>query len=327
MRATIATYARDAEVFSIAARDPDGRIVGGALFQRTGGTVQFLGSEPCDYLDVVVDRSLHPSLAATCKRQILRSAFLDRGTPRALHLVKLPLDERTPEVLAQRFEDVHVVALRTWPAPTMDMDNVQAALRSKNVKRCENRLKRNGSVECQTYLDTGEVHARLPALFDQHVRRWQGTTSPSLFENEVDREFYRRLTTELAGTGKLRYTELRLDGKLMAAHYGFFDAGRFVWYKPSYEPTMAELSPGVVLLARLMERAAEESAAELDFTIGDESFKSRYATRERAVVDLLLTRSWAVANGKRLWLSKRDEVKKILDRFGMLTAVKRLLRR
>lgn len=325
MRAAWATYAKHCVIFSITAEDDNGKLLGGGLFQQKGDSVQFLGTGPCDYLDVLVDRTLGESLSQVCKQTILRKAFVGRGRVRELHLKNVTFENRTPQELGRRFDDIHVIAVRSCPAPTMDMSATQEVLRSKSVRRRETRMRRQGRIECQTYVNADDILPRLPEFFDQHVRRWRGTDSPSLFENDIDREFYYRLTLELGGTGLLRYTELRLDDKLAAAHFGFFDAGRFIWYKPSFEPAMAHLSPGVVLLARLIERAILDQADEFDFTIGDEPFKSRYATRQRAVVDLVLTRSACAAIRKRLSLAVLGAMKRMLSAAGMLEYVSGIL--
>jgi CelD/BcsL family acetyltransferase involved in cellulose biosynthesis len=316
-------------VLAIAADGPEGAgewIAGGAfMLNRTRG--EFCGSGPCDYLDVVVDRRVGPREAAGLKRGIVQAVCGALGRGGELRLGNVPVESGTPEALASSDEGLHSTVLRSHPAPTLDLEGAAKVLGSKHVRRCENRLRRSGDATCRTFCEVSEVLPRLDAFFDQHVRRWSGTPSPSLFESEENRDFYRRLTRELSETGVLRFTELRLDGVLAAAHYGFCDGGRYVWYKPSYEPRMAELSPGVALIARLVQRALEEGASELDFTIGDEAFKERYATRRREVVDVAATRSRLRAARLRTTLALRNGVKAGLRGVGALEAARRLLGR
>lgn len=304
-----------------------GEWIAAGAFLVDGMRGEFCGSGPCDYLDVVVDRRAGPAAAAGLKRAIVQAACSALGRGGELRLKNLPVESGTPEALTSSSVGLQSVVLRTCSAPTLDLDGAPKVLASKSLRRCENRLRRSGVVTCETYCQAADVLPRLDPFFDQHVRRWSGTKSPSPFETAEGREFYRRLTEELSGTGVLRFTELRLDGVLAAAHYGFCDAGRYVWYKPSYEPKMAELSPGVVLIARLVQRALEEGASELDFTIGDEAFKERYATRRREVVDIASTRSRLRAARLRSSLAVRNGVKAGLRGVGVLDAARRLLGR
>jgi CelD/BcsL family acetyltransferase involved in cellulose biosynthesis len=138
-------------------------------------------------------------------------------------------------------------------------------------------------VEVRHHERARDVLPRLDAFFDQHVRRWEATPHPSLFLEERHRTFYRDLTTALDGTGRLRFAELLLDGSPVASHHGFMLAGRFLYYKPTFELARARWSPGQVLLRRLIARAAEEGATEFDFGLGDEDYKRRYATRRRVL--------------------------------------------
>lgn len=317
MRACVARPGEMGRFVSASVADAGNRWVAGGLLRVEGHRAEFLGTGPGDYLDVAVDRSVDEATAGELKRAIVL-AVLESCDVTEVHLKNLPSEQGTVAVLGNGFRGVHVARLRSGPAPTMDIDGADAVLKSKSVRRCENRLRKQGTVTCETFRVAEEILPRLDEFFDQHVRRWGGRRSPSLFESAESRELYRRLTTELAESGVLRFTEIRLSGKLAAAHYGFFDAGRFVWYKPTYEPAMAELSPGVVLIANLVRLAVEEGAKELDFTIGDEAFKSRYATREREVVDLLATKSWSRASRQRMLLAGRRRLKAGLTKIGVI---------
>ena len=59
--------------------------------------------------------------------------------------------------------------------------------------------------------------------------------------------------------------------------------GIFLWYKPSFAVDLAQRSPGEVLLRRLLLQAMEENARMFDFGLGDEAFKSRFATQVNTV--------------------------------------------
>jgi CelD/BcsL family acetyltransferase involved in cellulose biosynthesis len=134
----------------------------------------------------------------------------------------------------------------------------------------------------------------LAEFFAQHIARWEKTDHPSQFRDPKQESFYRAMVAAIDPLGATRFTEVRVAGRLVASHLGFFHAGRFTWYKPTYDPELAKISPGETLLKRLIDQAMREGASEFDFTIGDEAFKTRFATRTRTIADIYVTRSrWA----------------------------------
>ena len=56
-----------------------------------------------------------------------------------------------------------------------------------------------------------------------------------------------------------------------------------MWYKPSFAIDLARHSPGEALLRQLLLAAIEEKACAFDFGLGEEAFKSRFATGIRYV--------------------------------------------
>jgi CelD/BcsL family acetyltransferase involved in cellulose biosynthesis len=268
-----------------------GRLIGAAVFAEAGGVLEFAGRGPSDYCDVVVAGDLEVAERRRLTTSLISAAV---GAVRGFkwsRLSNVRVDSLTPEVVLGPGSGVFATEERRIPAPAMDMAVVEERLAKKSLRRHEKGLAKRGALVVETHRRAERILPELDDFFDQHVRRWRGTEWPSQFRSPSQRDFYRRFTERLDETGVLRFTTVKLDGRLIAAHYGFLHAGRFVWYKPTYEPELAKLSPGEVLLKRLFELARDEQAHEFDFTIGDEAFKLRFATLTRQVVDLHLTRS------------------------------------
>jgi CelD/BcsL family acetyltransferase involved in cellulose biosynthesis len=326
MRAALAVGQGKHEFMSVSVSNAAGQWIAGGLFRCLGKRAEFLGASWGDYLDVVVDRSIGAAEAAELKMKILTSVLSASNGPTEVLLRNVPTENATASAWERCSAPLYALDVRSGPAPTLEMTNAEQVLNSKNIRRCENRVRRHGDVTCLTYRTAEEILPRLEPFFEQHVRRWQGSGTPSLFEKDCHREFYERLTIELSCTGTLRFTEIRFGDRLAAAHYGFMDAGRFIWYKPTYEPALSELSPGVVLLARLVRQALEENARELDFTIGNEAFKDRYATRKREVVDYLVTNSLLCHAQRKMTLSARRAGVGALKRLGLFERAKSVLR-
>lgn len=249
-----------------------------------GGMGFFVGSGGSDYLDFVGDPGgpelLAEVLAAARERVPGFVGFRFYLVPDAS-----PTGERL--AAAARLLGLRFFAEEEMPAPALDAGEGGAALRAaagkESLVRREKWFRREGKLDVLHLRAAKEVLPRLDAFFAQHVERWAGTDSPSLFLDERQRGFYRRLAGALGATGALRFTALEWNGEPIAFHFGFRHRGAFLWYKPSFAIRHAKRSPGEVLLRALLLAAADEGARVFDFGIGDEPFKARFANRRRLV--------------------------------------------
>ncbi len=302
-----------------------GKLIGAAAFQENRGVITFVGNERSDYLDFVLPVDLDSRSASEVVQALL--AVAQQATPgfRCFVLRRIPVENGTPTRL-ETGSRYFATLLDTIIAPSMDMSAADEKLRKKSLRRHERILDRLGELTTRTFTRADEILPRLDEFFDQHARRWQATPYPSLFLDPVNREFYQQVTRNLDSTTWLRFTEMRLDQRLVAAHFGFFHAGRFIWYKPSFEPELARYSPGEVLLKRLIECAQSDGASEFDFTIGDESFKRRFATKIREVAEFHITDSRVRATSQRIRQHLRHRIRRTLDT-ERLNQLKRRIRR
>jgi len=270
------------------------RLVGAAVLQEQGGLITFGAADRADYGDLLIDRDLHPELQREVACQLLQCAQ-QAASRSAFMFDKVPSESRSMELLATLQPGFYCVPLQQLPAPRMDMSVVDERLKKKSLKRHENGLKRMGEVTFTTHSEARDILPKLEAFFAQHVERWRDTPSPSLFNDQRNREFYVELTRQMDGSGVLRYSELTLDGALVAVHFGFLFGGAFIWYKPAFDVAYAKNSPGEVLISNLLRQAKSDGADIFDFTIGGEAFKYRFATSDPTVTRLYLTDSRAQA--------------------------------
>ena len=292
-----------------------GQLIAAAAFQISQGVVQFAGTGPSDYSDFIVRASLDDGLHANVTQRLLD--LVRRKTPRfrCFKLGRIQPDSKTLRAIRWPGSEFYSTEIGHVTAPYMEMSLVDDRLRKKSLRRHERGLERRGALACETFVASEDVVPQLDEFFfDQHVRRWRTAGIESLFNSETSREFYRRVSRRLGPTGQVRFTTIRLAGEPVAAHFGFLQAKRFIWYKPSFEPMLAKLSPGEVLIKRLLEQAKVEGATEFDFTVGDEPFKFRFASGARRVVYLHVTDSRLGALARRGRSLAGTTVRKLLSR-------------
>jgi CelD/BcsL family acetyltransferase involved in cellulose biosynthesis len=102
-------------------------------------------------------------------------------------------------------------------------------------------------------------------------------------------------------------------------HFGFEYGGRITWYKPAFDVAYADYSPGEVLMKYLLEYALQRKVAELDFTIGAEPYKYRYANHTGANYAVRVFRQEHAFHLTRLVLNAR----RLVERFPAARRVAR----
>ena len=75
-------------------------------------------------------------------------------------------------------------------------------------------------------------------------------------------------------------------GSPVAAAFGFVDANAFYLYNSAYVEDAADVSPGIVLLALMIERSIDGGLRRFDFLKGDERYKYRLGAVDRPLTVL-----------------------------------------
>ena len=281
------------------AAERDGRIVALAPLFTEAGMVYFVGSGGSDYLDFIGDIS---------EPEVL-DVFLTEARKRVPGFIgyvfyHVPDSSQT----GQRLQEAAArLGLRCFeegsqPAPALamgpDKSNALEAANKRTPAQRERFFQRNGLLEIQHLADGERILGHLDDFFSQHITRWAGTSSPSSFNDEKERQFYRNVIRKAADTGWLRFTRLVWDGRPIAFHFGFCYRGTFLMYRSSYAMDLAQRSPGQVLLRQLLLKAVQDDTHTYDFGLGEESYKSHLATQTNVVRNWGLYDPGAVADKK-----------------------------
>jgi CelD/BcsL family acetyltransferase involved in cellulose biosynthesis len=274
------------QLFFLVVRDGD-EIVGFASLMRRRSAfgwrqLEFAGTGNADYQDFVLPRDKPRALAAICA--FLHATWLrwDR-----LALANVPGQSSTLALLtaAARDSGLRIVDEVHMPCPALsfepDAGQARHMIEKYSVRRPLNWFRKHGKVVFRHVSSVEEINSLLPTFFDQHRRRWANVGKPSLFSDERQTRFYELLAPKLHARGWLQFSVVELDGAPIAFHYGFDYGGCVTWYKPAFAVQYAEHSPGLLLTRQLIEDCLARSRRELDFTIGDEAFKTRFASKWR----------------------------------------------
>lgn len=97
------------------------------------------------------------------------------------------------------------------------------------------------------------------------------------FMTEGMERFFWSLVTDAGAAIDL----ITVAGPPVAAAFGFVDADAFYLYNSAYAEDAADASPGIVLLASMIERSIDEGLQRFDFLKGDERYKYRLGAVDR----------------------------------------------
>jgi CelD/BcsL family acetyltransferase involved in cellulose biosynthesis len=284
----------------------EGRIIGfGALMLRrmTFGLrrLEFVGTGNADYQDFVVPEDKQAALHAICEFLRARSSRWSSAW-----LTNVPSQSSTVFYLheAGRRYGLQLVEEGRVRCPALQLSDRKAAeklLKKYSLKRPLNWFSSRGEVKFRNVGSLNEIQDWLPQFFEQHAGRWHATGRPSLFDTARQRTFYLALAAGLHSAGWLMFSVLEFNGQPIAFHFGFDYCGSLIWYKPSFDVRYAEHSPGLLLTRKIIEDGLERSKRELDFTIGEEAFKDRFANISRFNITLSIYHSAASALRARGW--------------------------
>jgi dTDP-4-amino-4,6-dideoxygalactose transaminase/CelD/BcsL family acetyltransferase involved in cellulose biosynthesis len=162
--------------------------------------------------------------------------------------------------------------------------------RSRNfreqVRRRPRRLAREHRVAYRLADGSRDLDDELETLFRLHAERWSSTGTSFLRH----RGFHRAFAHTALAQGWLRLWFLEVDGRPVAAVYGFRYAGVESYYQAGRDPAWDAYAPGFVLLAHAIRRAAEDGMTEYRLLRGGEAYKYRFATADAGLDTIALAR-------------------------------------
>ena len=166
-------------------------------------------------------------------------------------------------------------------------------LRSQ-LRKFPRRAARQHSLMIRQTASPDQLEADMTTFFRLHDLR-MAEHGGSTLSTPRAQAFHRDFARAALERGWLRLWTLELDGQPAASWYGWRVGDRYAFYNQGLDPEWARISPGTVLLAKVLETALEEGASEFDFLLGDETFKFRFADQTREVRDVTIARRFPSA--------------------------------
>ena len=170
-------------------------------------------------------------------------------------------------------ESCHAVALY-GPWEKFVRDRISNAADSRRRRR---KLEKLGTVRIAIAQSADEREFFLSAMMRMKRRKYIDTKGYDVFDTPGTEDYYREATHALGESGPAQLSALILDGRILAAHWGYVAGDRFYHLMPAHEGReWRAYAPGRLLNEWLMQWCTERGLKYLDFGIGDETYKFDY---------------------------------------------------
>ncbi len=291
----------DGELRVLELRDDDGTLAGIAplfvLRNALGETQAMLVAckEVADYVDFIFARGREADCLAATLAHIDAPGFWGEPGSRSITLCNIPEASTTlihlPGLAAARGWKLETAIEDVCPLIALPdtFDGWLNALEGKERRETQRKLRRASEEARVVYTDSTE---RLDQDVDDFIRLMMASThAKSDFMSPRMEHYFHAITRAMFDAGWLQLAFLEIEGNRAAAYLNFVYDNKVLVYNSGLDPQRyAYLSPGVVLMARLIERAIADKRAVVDFLQGNEEYKYRLGGKDTRVLIATLSR-------------------------------------
>jgi CelD/BcsL family acetyltransferase involved in cellulose biosynthesis len=182
-----------------------------------------------------------------------------------------------------------------------------------HLRRSKRQLEEQGTLECK-HSSAADPEA-LKKFYELEASGWKGAEGTAIQCDQHVRNFYDLVAQAAARDGYLSLDFLELNGKPIAAHFGFNLRGRYFLAKAGYDEAFRRQGPGQLLVHEILSQTPQRGLREFDF-VGPATWdESRWASERRTNYRIFIFRKSLY--GRLLHavrISARDALRKMLGR-------------
>jgi CelD/BcsL family acetyltransferase involved in cellulose biosynthesis len=250
-------------------------------------TLAWIGEGISDYLDALVDDAIEPQ-ALQLARGMLQELSLQVDR---VELSDLPDRSALPRLLegasGARLEECARCPKLRLPAQPGDYEQVLPHWLRRNLQRTQVRLARRGALDWHS-ADAGNVAALLQVFFDLHGASWRARGEAGVLADANVRAFHQRAAPRLVARGMLDLSVLFVAGRPVAASYVLTRTDVHL-YLLGYDPELAGVSLGSLLIWRSISTAIQQGRRQCDFLRGQEAYKYDWGAEDTLTQRLIFS--------------------------------------
>ncbi len=185
--------------------------------------------------------------------------------------------------------------------------------KSKNNRYKMNRLKKEQEAVFETFEGDEELDLWMEQFFQNHIKRWKSTPTPSKYQDLTERQFVKNCIQAWMEDHALVRFSIRIGAERIAFVIGLLQQNALLYHSLTYDTSYEKYSPGKVLIVHLGRWMADHNLSELDFGYGNEPYKYRFANVDPDLNTIYISNrfNWP-------FILKSKIVKKIKDHPGLI---------
>jgi CelD/BcsL family acetyltransferase involved in cellulose biosynthesis len=234
-----------------------------------------LGTGISDYNNVLLTPDADPQLF-----QQALSSLPDSWT--VLNFEQLPAD--SPLLIGEAEPELQSVCPALDLPDCIDGLTLSSSLR-ENLHYYRRRAERIGPVSFEQANDQ-TLHPMLDELIRLSSPRWHRLKRRSVLDDPSIQTFHHDAAQRLLNLDILRLYRMRIRDRTAALAYTFACRGTAYYYLAAYEPDLASISPGTLLIEHVIHAAILEGCRKVDFLRGSEGYKYLWGAKDTHAVRL-----------------------------------------
>ena len=164
----------------------------------------------------------------------------------------------------------------------------------RNLDYFEKRITKEGKKEVSTIENGDDLDEHLREALKIEKSSWKGEEGTAIANSDVDTNFYTALARNMSEKDHFVLHFLVVSGEKIAFCYGLKYKNRFNALKIGYDPQYAQLSPGRVLLKKIVQNLYQDSRYDIfDFLGANDEWKTKWTDKSQQMyrMTLLIRRS------------------------------------
>ena len=264
-------YGQGKELLLLKVTD-NNEIIGIAPLMIENKVIKFIGDPHSDYHDFILVKNKDAAI-----KEIFE--YLKSIKFKEVDLYEIKENSSTLDILRRlsykKLEEVSSICPKI-PIKTYFEDYLKSQMSRdsrKKLRQKNNKFIKNNGI----FRHVEDVkNSSLENFFDVHRKEWSRTKTPSKFNYDINKEFYKEIIKNV----KSDFYVLEFDRKEIAYHLGFIYNNKFISYTTAYDIDYTEYSPGLMLFYNLIKDIFDMGLKEFDFVRGAEAYKYKFVNGE-----------------------------------------------
>jgi len=242
-----------------------------------------------DYNAPIIARSISADLSRVAEVWQAAMSVLPAGD--VLHLRKVPevlSDTPNPLLGLQGFRSECYSSWQlTLPETLTEYEQkTLSAPNRKQVRRRTRQLEAAGDLQYFVPNTDAERKLLFDVLTQQRQSRFTALGRYNILASRIHRPFYDGIISTGFDPNVLTLHALKMDGEIVAAAFGLYWQKRFYLLMSTMSSgKWLEMSPGIVMITKLIAHMHARGCRAFDFTIGDEPYKRQLGATEGAIFE------------------------------------------